>query len=252
MYSGIYRAMLGHMKKSRGCDLGELAAALPREYTDGVDATPEWLAHDSAVKLVEWGLAEAFIGDKPIPLEEFRRFRRWQMPEDVKLFISKVTLEIEDLFDLNLSNLPSSVLRDHRRIRWRRWPQVFIIMPFAKKMTPVYEKHIKPTVESLKLTVARGDNFFSSDHIMAEVWAAINYSEIVVADCTDRNANVFYELGLCHALGKDAVLITQDVEDVPFDLRHLRFIKYNTTEAGLKDLSIALAKAINEIRQNAR
>ena len=58
---------------------------------------------------------------------------------------------------------------------------------------------------------------------MDVIWESINRARIVIADTTTRNPNVFYEIGICHTLGKDVILITQDSEDVPFDL-HLSLI----------------------------
>ncbi len=53
-------------------------------------------------------------------------------------------------------------------------------------------------------------------------------SSLIVADLTDSNANVYYELGIAHALQKKVVLITQDIEELPFDLRSYRVIAYST------------------------
>ena len=69
---------------------------------------------------------------------------------------------------------------------------------------------------------------------MSEIWNAICASQIVIADCTGRNPNVFYEIGVAHTVGKPVILLTQIVEDVPFDLRHIRFIKYELTRRGMQ------------------
>ena len=58
-------------------------------------------------------------------------------------------------------------------------------------------------------------------------------SRAVIADCTTRNPNVFYEIGMAQTVGKPVLLITQDESDVPFDLRHLRYIKYAYTPPGM-------------------
>jgi hypothetical protein len=69
----------------------------------------------------------------------------------------------------------------------------------------------------------------------------------VVADCTARNANVFYELGLAHVLGRPVILISQDSSDVPFNVRHIRVIRYEYTPRGMAAFEQQLAKAIREI-----
>src|SRR5207249_315738 len=58
----------------------------------------------------------------------------------------------------------------------------------------------------------------------------IEKSKVLLADLTDKNPNVFYELGLAHAARKPVVLSAARVDDVPFDLRHLRVIIYDVHE----------------------
>lgn len=95
-----------------------------------------------------------------------------------------------------------------------------------------YEHVIRPAAEGSRLKAVRADEVYGTRAIIKDIWDYIWRAKIVVADVTDKNANVNYELGLCHALGVPVVLITKRVEDVPFDYRHRRYILYNTDEAG--------------------
>ena len=95
-------------------------------------------------------------------------------------------------------------------------------MPFNADMLPVCENHIKPTCASMGLTVRRADDFFTARSVVQNIWQAIVSARFIVADCTNRSPNVFYEIGLAHTIGKPTILLTQKSEDVPFDLRHLR------------------------------
>jgi hypothetical protein len=70
---------------------------------------------------------------------------------------------------------------------------------------------------------------------------------IVICDCTGRNANVFYEAGIAHTLGKDVILITQNRSDIPFDLSHLRYIFYLDNNEGREKLSKDLSLRINTL-----
>jgi hypothetical protein len=72
------------------------------------------------------------------------------------------------------------------------------------------------------------------------MYGAIKDAKLVIADCTDRNPNVFYEIGLAHVLGKQVVLVTQKTEDIPFDLRHLRYITYEYTPRGMRNFEKTL------------
>jgi hypothetical protein len=65
---------------------------------------------------------------------------------------------------------------------------------------------------------------------MDQVWSGINNAKVLVAELTSKNPNVFYELGIAHALQKPVVLISSNEEDVPFDLKHIRVIYYETSD----------------------
>ncbi len=116
----------------------------------------------------------------------------------------------------------------------KKQPDVFVVMPFAPELKLIYDDHIVPVVNQLGRKASRGDDFFGTGAVMSEIWNAICASQIVIADCTGRNPNVFYEIGVAHTVGKPVILLTQIVEDVPFDLRHIRFIKYELTRRGIQ------------------
>lgn len=111
---------------------------------------------------------------------------------------------------------------------------LFVVMPFQDSLKPVWEDHIKNAARALGLTVTRADDFFTTHSVMSDVWTAICQSRAIIADCTGRNPNVFYEIGLAHAIGKSVVLITQNSDDVPFDVRYLRYIQYEYTPRGMQ------------------
>jgi hypothetical protein len=121
---------------------------------------------------------------------------------------------------------------------------VFVLMPFKAEMLPVYEDYIKPVCASMKLSVRRADDFFTADAVVTDIWKAVVSARLIVADCTDRNPNVFYEIGLAHAIGKPTILLTQKSEDVPFDLRHLRYIAYQLTPHGMREFEEAFKETI--------
>lgn len=108
----------------------------------------------------------------------------------------------------------------------------FALMPFKDPFNGYYEHIIRPAVEEAGLKVMRADEIYGTRAIIRDIWDQIWRARIVVADVTEKNPNVNYELGLCHALGVPVVLITKRMEDVPFDYRHRRCIVYNTDEAG--------------------
>lgn len=106
----------------------------------------------------------------------------------------------------------------------------FVIMPFTPTFKTVYERVIKPAVEEVKLECIRSDEIYSKPHIMSDIWKSLRSARIVIAELTGRNTNVFYELGLAHAIGKPVIIITRNQDDVPFDLKALRYMQYNTED----------------------
>jgi CheY-like chemotaxis protein len=128
------------------------------------------------------------------------------------------------------------------------WPRVFVAMPFAPALAPVYEDHITRAALVAGLDVRRAEDFFSVKSIMSDIWSAIHAAQIVVADCTGRNPNVLYEIGLAHAIGKNTILIAQSLDDVPFDLRHLHVIVYEYTPRGMTKFEAQLSKALTDSR----
>ena len=72
-------------------------------------------------------------------------------------------------------------------------------------------------------------------------------ARIVIADITGRNANVFYELGMAHAFGKDVILLSQNEEYIPFDLNRFRHCIYSNDGPGYEKLSTFLGGAISSI-----
>jgi hypothetical protein len=108
---------------------------------------------------------------------------------------------------------------------------VSAMMPFHTDFSPVYEI-IRSSCESLKLTCNRADDIWQNATVIQDVVALIDRSWIVVCDCTGRNPNVFYEAGIAHTLGREVVFITQSERDIPFDLRHLRYVPYLNNSEG--------------------
>ncbi|MEL6308497.1 MAG: DUF4062 domain-containing protein [Chloroflexota bacterium] len=124
---------------------------------------------------------------------------------------------------------------------------IFMIMPFREPYNSVYTEVIRPLAADLNMTIKRGDEFASTrGSIMQEVWAALNSCRLVIAETTMINANVYYELGIAHTLGKPVILLTQtkEVEELPFDIRGLRFTVYEDSATGSQDLEKNLRKTI--------
>jgi nucleoside 2-deoxyribosyltransferase len=82
---------------------------------------------------------------------------------------------------------------------------------------------------------------------MRDIWKQINQAKVVIADLTFKNPNVFYELGLAHAIGKPVVLIAQTIDDIPFDLRSVRIVIYTDSPKGYDDLADQILRYLSDL-----
>lgn len=133
----------------------------------------------------------------------------------------------------------------------------FIIMPFKKVGTDLHRHYralfdnvMKPAVEQFGYRVHRADDASKSGAITREVVEYLAAADLVIADLTELNPNVFYELGLRHALrGRGTIMVHDDSQtDLPFNIATYRVIKFKGDVAGIGFLANELAKYINEIQ----
>ena len=111
----------------------------------------------------------------------------------------------------------------------------FVLMPFGVAFEDVYRLGIKAAAEDQGFRAERVDEqVFIKESILARIYEQIKVADVVIADMTGRNPNVFYEVGYAHASGKNCILITEKTDDIPFDLKHHRHIIYGSSIATLK------------------
>ena len=99
-------------------------------------------------------------------------------------------------------------------------PTAFVLMPFAPEFDDIYRLFLHPTLTECGFDVKRADDITSQQNILRDVINGIVDRDLIIADLTGANPNVFYELGVAHALGKPVILITQNIDKLPFDLEH--------------------------------
>jgi tetratricopeptide (TPR) repeat protein len=117
---------------------------------------------------------------------------------------------------------------------------IFVAMPFTEECTEMYEDVIKPTLIGAGCEVMRADEFAQQQNIIKDILDYIVKADLVIADLTAKNPNVFYELGLAHAFLRPTLVITQDeLDTLPFDLKSYRAHRYSLRH---KDALILQAK----------
>lgn len=113
---------------------------------------------------------------------------------------------------------------------------VFVIMPFGEEGTKEREQNndtfdniIKKAVEEaeLGLTCIRADEITRSGSIIDDVIRYAARSQFVIADLSNENPNVFYELGIRHSFSDRTILMAQSPNDLPFDVMPQRTIMYS-------------------------
>ena len=120
------------------------------------------------------------------------------------------------------------------------------MMPFHPAFDAVYGKLCEVAAE-FGLRCRRADDIWENPAVMQDVVNLIDKSNLVIADCTGRNPNVFYEIGIAHTLGRDVILLTQSEQDIPFDLRHLRYVKYLPNGEGLDAMADRLRPRLADV-----
>ncbi|OHV88810.1 hypothetical protein ORS3428_17640 [Mesorhizobium sp. ORS 3428] len=123
---------------------------------------------------------------------------------------------------------------------------VSAMMPFDAGFNVVYDA-IRQAADNAGLRCRRADDIWENAAIIQDVVALIDRSRVVVCDCSGRNPNVFYEAGIAHTLGREVILITQSEHDIPFDLRHLRYIRYHNNGEGRATMTQALQARMQAI-----
>ena len=105
-------------------------------------------------------------------------------------------------------------------------PRIFVLMPFAFEFGDVYLLGIRDVAERLGFVVDRADDIEHNENILDVIQKSIRQCDVVVADMSGRNPNVFYEIGYAHALDRPTILLCRKDDKVPFDLQSINYIGY--------------------------
>jgi nucleoside 2-deoxyribosyltransferase len=111
----------------------------------------------------------------------------------------------------------------------------FVLMPFNPNFDDIYRFGIKEPASQLDILAERVDEQIYTEGILERIYRQIDIADIVVADMTGQNPNVFYEVGYAHAKNKLCILLTSNPNDIPFDLKHRRHVVYNDSIKMLKE-----------------
>lgn len=141
-------------------------------------------------------------------------------------------------------------------------PLCFVLMPFGVKPSSdggtidfdaVYKEILAPAIDGAGLEPLRADEEMAGGIIHKPMYERLILCEYAVADLTTANANVFYELGLRHAVRKcSTVMVFAAGGRLPFDVNGLRCLPYKLTPAGLPEDTAATVEALARLLKAAR
>jgi DNA-binding ferritin-like protein len=129
--------------------------------------------------------------------------------------------------------------------------RAFVLMPFDSEFNAVYDGLIKTALEEVGYVVTRADSVIDQQNVLRDIVTGIDRAQLIVADLTGLNPNVFYELVIAHGLGVPTVLITQSAEELPFDLRTYRVSEYSTRFDEAEQLQASLREVGQEAATGA-
>jgi hypothetical protein len=219
---------------------------------------------------------EKFYGGKRIPEDEFflnTVIREFNIPRDrVEVFAKVFRDNLSFLRSFSAPSAPSSetilptlisvsgtaaekipggsvIFPISKEARVREFLDTcFVMMPFGSWFDRYYQEIYVPAIREAGFEPKRADELFTTGSVVEQIWEQIEKAKLLLADLTGKNPNVFYELGLAHAARKPVVFTSAQVDDVPFDLRHLRVIIYDVREP---EWAPRLMKSVTDYLRNA-
>lgn len=125
----------------------------------------------------------------------------------------------------------------------------FVAISYQHEYQTIYEKAVEPAIQRAGFKPLHPAQVFSTGSLLDKISELVRSSQVVVADITNRNPNVFMEIGIAFGLGKRVVVITQDTSAVPSDLQSMSVLTYQSTPEGLDRLKFLLAESLVIIRK---
>jgi hypothetical protein len=138
--------------------------------------------------------------------------------------------------------------------------QCFVVMPFGADGSKdkdhydkVYEHIIVRALRGVGIECTRADRMVSNGEITTQVLERLRDSDLVIADLSGKNPNVFYELGYRHALNKPFIMVSDDPTRLPFNVRTWATVHYSLTDVPMADDAVAqIRKRASQAMEAAR
>ena len=125
----------------------------------------------------------------------------------------------------------------------------FVITPFEEMFNDIYRTAIVPAVQQVGLDAMRADQLSVYGSVMEHIRSAIQQARLCIAILTSRNRHVIYELGIAHTSDKPLILLTHDMNDIPFDILQYQYpiVQYGIQDTDLERLRVEIVSSIMKI-----
>ena len=162
-------------------------------------------------------------------------FRLMSLDDQIKLQ-TEGNIVVRPIFGLPRTDHPRAVSKK---------VQVLAIIPPSKTSEEHYTNSIKRLTYTLNIKCERTKDLFSNNSLLGKNWSALFHAQICIADCTGRDPNIFYALGIAHTIGKKCILISQSLEDIPLNLRQSPVIIYDQSPESLTQFEQTLSDLLS-------
>ena len=132
-------------------------------------------------------------------------------------------------------------------------PRAFVVMPFSEPYNSLWEEVIRPVAEEAHFDAHRADDVFRPGLVLQDIEQSIVESQIVIAEVSSLNANVFYEIGYARALGKPTIFLAEQSAEgakLPFDISGFRCVFYEDAIRGKSKIEGTLREYLRNLSED--
>ena len=128
-------------------------------------------------------------------------------------------------------------------------PSAFVVMQFTPPFDELFEDVIYPVCAEMGIEATRSSDIYRPGLIIQDIIQGLAESQVVIAEITPANPNVFYEVGYAHALNKPTILLAnrEETAQLPFDLWGFRVVFYDDTIRGKSSVESDLRRHLRAI-----
>jgi nucleoside 2-deoxyribosyltransferase len=120
-------------------------------------------------------------------------------------------------------------------------------MQFTSPFNELYGEVITPVCADLGIKAYRASDIYRPGVVLQDIIQGLAESNVIIAEITPANPNVFYELGYAHALYKPVILLAERDTPLPFDVGGYRVIFYENAIRGKSSLETELRRHLSNI-----